>query len=201
MPVEFDYITAFLRRMENPGPDHAPVLRGYVPMSQGQAIGNSGVTIASGLDLGQQSKDGLIKMGIPQTVCAVLFPYVGLKRESAITKLSALPLILSRDAADAVDRAVFRSYLVRAEGMFNRMAGRTTWGGDWKLSDRPKQVQAVVVSLFYQMGESPQKTFGFLASGDYHAAVAELRDPARWGGKYYASRRNAESALIEEVAP
>lgn len=195
MPVHTAFIIDFLRRHENRPPDFKPVLRGYVPQSGGQVIGNSGVTVSTGLDLGQQTKESLLKMGIPQTVCGVLFPYVGLRRDAAVAKLAALPLILSLDAAEAVDRAVIGSYIREVQERFDRAASAGS-----KFADRPQEVQAALVSLRYQLGFGGcPKTWDMIASGDYHKAVAELRDPSRWGGRYMERRRD-EAALLAKVA-
>ena len=67
---------------------------GYVPQQNGEAMGQSGVTIASGLDLGQHDQQGLRKMGLPEGTIAKLTPYLGKKKGEAIELLAQRPLQL-----------------------------------------------------------------------------------------------------------
>ncbi|HDZ9500676.1 TPA: hypothetical protein RUZ94_003610, partial [Vibrio cholerae] len=53
---------------------------GYVPDVKGS---NSGVTIASGLDLGARSKSDLITLGLPTSLIDKLTPYLGYKKHDA----------------------------------------------------------------------------------------------------------------------
>ena len=55
---------------------------GYVPKDrEGNILGQSGVTIASGFDLGQRNINDL--KGLPEELIAKLSDYVGLKGEAA----------------------------------------------------------------------------------------------------------------------
>lgn len=200
MPINTAFIIDFLRRHENLPPHFKPILKGYVPNNNGVAIAQSGVTIATGCDLGQQTPEGLLKMGVPQILLSRLIPYCGLRKELAIVKLSKLPLLISESDADAIDTAVIGSYIRDVQDRFDRDAGRATAFPGWRFADRPKEVQAAVLSLRYQLGFGGfPKTWGMIVAGDYHAAITELRNPAQWGGKYM-SRRRDEAALLAVVA-
>ena len=50
----------------------------YIPTA------GSGVTIATGLDLGQQSAPGLARLGVPSNLINRFRPYLGLKRRSDV---------------------------------------------------------------------------------------------------------------------
>ncbi len=201
MPISTAFIVDFLRRHENRPPHFLPILRGYVPSDNGTPIGQSGVTIATGCDLGQQTPPGLLQMGIPQILASRLIPYCGLRRESAVVKLAKFPLVISTADADAIDASVIGSYIREVQGRFDRDAGRVATFPGWRFADRPQEVQAAVVSLRYQLGFGGfPRTWSLIVAGDYRGAIAELRDSARWGGKYMA-RRRAEAALLEKVAP
>ena len=53
MPVHFDYIRIALERFEGKG-----MAKGYVPCKNGVPPGVSGVTIGTGVNLGQQTRRG-----------------------------------------------------------------------------------------------------------------------------------------------
>ena len=194
MPIHTPFIVEFLRRHENLPPHHKPILNGYVPKRNGVPIGQSGVTIATGCDLGQQTPESLLKMGVPQTLAARLIPYCGLRRDAAVAKLSTLPLVISEDAADAIDSAVIGSYIREVQARFDRDAGSS------RFVDLPKEVQAALVSLRYQLGFGGfPRTWALIVAGNYHGAISELRDPTKWGGQYMDRRRD-EAALLSAVA-
>ena len=200
MPIHTPFIVDFLRHHENLPPHFKPILKGYVPNNNGVPIAQSGVTIATGCDLGQQTPEGLLRMGVPQILLSRLIPYCGLRREAAIAKLSNFPLVISDADADAIDTAVIGSYISEVQARFDRDANSAASFLDWRFTDRPKEVQAAVLSLRYQLGFGGfPKTWAMIVAGDYHGAIAELRDPARWGGKYM-NRRRDEAALLAKVA-
>ena len=200
MPIHTDFIIDFLRRHENRPPHFKPILKGYVPSNNGVPIAQSGVTIATGCDLGQQTPDGLSKMGVPPTLLSRLAPYCGLRRQDAMIKLSSFPLIISETEADAIDTAVINSYIREVQNRFDQDVARADAFLIWRFADQPREVQAVLVSLRYQLGFGGfPKTWAMIVAGNYPGAIAELRDPARWGGKYM-SRRRDEADLLKKAA-
>lgn len=64
-----------------------------------KTVGHSGVTIASGFDLGSKSVGDLKALGLPTALVETLTPYLGLKLQDAVNKLSEKPLSIS--GADA----------------------------------------------------------------------------------------------------
>ena len=202
MPIHSDYISDILARFEG-------VMRnGYVPCRKknffghgnaadfGDPLGASGVTIGAGLDLGQQDAAALERMGLPADLRRLFAPYLGKKRVAAMQALAAAPLAVSEKQCEAVNRAVHADYIRRAAALHDRHAERP-------FADIPAQAQAVLVSLFYQLG-SPfpadghpgyPTVFGFLCRADWQAAVHELRT----GFRRYASRRRQEADILAEV--
>ena len=86
-------------------------LNGYVPQnSPGTAIDNSGVTIASGFDLGQHNQDDLYRIfgrGTENADLRTLYsPYLLLRRDRAIEFLNNNPLTITRAQANRTDIAV-----------------------------------------------------------------------------------------------
>ena len=81
---------------------------GYVPKEE-NANNNrvvSGVTIASGFDLGQHSVEYLYRLDFPVELKNKLVPYMGLKGQEAKDKLKEIPLILTEEEALEVNRLV-----------------------------------------------------------------------------------------------
>ena len=61
-------------------------LTGYVPKEKGKELGTSGVTIASGFDLGAHNINDLA--GLPEDLIQKFSPYLGLKGKEASNKAS-----------------------------------------------------------------------------------------------------------------
>ena len=193
--IDTAYIRIVLERFEGKG-----IAKGYVPADKsGKAFGASGVTVATGVDLGQQTKEGLAAMGIPAAVISRLAPYLGAKREEAQYLLAREPLHLTQEEVDVIDRAVHAKYIDQAAGLFGRDAFEAA----------PREVQAVAVSLHYQFGTPARKAspalenaWNAMRRGNYAYAAVELRDPSGWSipHQQYIKRRAAEAALLEKAA-
>lgn len=200
MPVHTEFIRQFLTRWETRR------LVAYIPCKRrnftgrenpaacGEPIGASGVTVGTGLDLGQQGEADLRLMGMADELIALFRPYLGKRRQDAVVALAAAPLTLTDAQCDAVDDAVHAAYIQSAARLYDRHAERS-------FGDIPAQAQAVIVSLFYQLG-SPngrpgyRKTWALLCAGDWAGAARELQT----GFKHYANRRADEGRLLAEVA-
>jgi len=57
---------------------------GYVPAA---SASRSGVTIATGFDLGQRGEDDLARLGLPSALIAKLKPYLGKRSQDAVDAL------------------------------------------------------------------------------------------------------------------
>ena len=190
-------ISTFLTRHESNS------LRGYVPCKHrnfhagmdrgecGPVIGQSGVTIGAGLDLGQQRDSDLKRMGIPTHLLPVLRPYLGKRTEDAISQLMARPLMLSVAECEELNAAVHGDYIRRVAGLYDVATHHLPF------ADLPWQAQAVITSLYYQLGRTSKYpiTWGYLCHGDWGAAAHELRT----GFRNYAYRRQDEAATLEQL--
>lgn len=164
----------------------------------GEVIGQSGVTVGTGLDLGQQGQADLRRMGFDDATISRFRPYLGKKRQAAVAALAAAPLTLSNAECDAVDEAVHGDYIRRAADLYDR----NTEG--LPFAELPQEAQAVIVSLFYQLGSPfPSRDhagypvlYGHLCCGNWQAAAHELLT----GFRNYANRRADEGRLLGEVA-
>ena len=190
MSIDHSYIRATLERFEGKG-----LTKGYVPSKNGVPLGVSGVTIGTGVDLGQQTADRLLNMGVPPETVAKFAPYLGLKKTAAQAALRQSPLVLSPAEVEALDRAVISRYTRDIAARYDRDAPAATF------ANLPKQAQAVLVSILFQRGlgypaKAPQ-LWQALLIGHWSAAADWLRNPANGGG--YHSRRKAEGEILESI--
>lgn len=199
MPVYTEFIRHFLTRWET------RQLVAYIPCKRrnftgrekpsacGDPIGASGVTVGTGLDLGQQGEADLRLMGMPGELIELFRPYLGKRRQDAVAALAAIPLVLTDAQCDIMDEAVHAAYIQNAARLYNGHAPRS-------FEDIPAQAQTVIVSLFYQLG-SPyaapgyRKTWALLCAGDWQSAAHELQT----GFTSSIARRSDEGRLLAEV--
>lgn len=192
MPIHFDYIRATLERFEGKG-----IAKGYVPCKNGVPLGVSGVTIGTGVDLGQQTAAGLLDMGVPHSIVIKLLPYIGLKTAAAVKAIQMQPLNLTATEVKALDDAVIGRYVRDIAARYDRDKPVNFF------SSLPAQAQAVTVSILYQRGLGFINRSGawwhYMQSGDWAKAAAWLCDPANGGG--YHSRRKAEGEILLQIKP
>ena len=194
-------ISEFLTRWET------RQLRGYVPcrprkytgkhdMDGYDPIGQSGVTIATGLDLGQQNRTSLIMYGITGDLQDKLAYYLGKTRYRAIEALHDAPLCINDAECDVIDAGV--------QAAFTRMAARafdTAAGPDaTHFENIPAEAQTVIVSLFYQLGGTwnryfPTSLWAALTSCRWTDAAAILRADT----SPYQARRHSEARILGHI--
>lgn len=207
MPIYTDKIRSVLTRFEG-----AQQVTGYIPCNKksgGTAnykggpnpdnyvpMGISGVTIATGVDLGQTSAAALLKMGVRQTTVNDLKVYLGKQKFEAVKVLHEFPLTVSLSVANELDECMHKYHIGIIRDRYDRDAGKGTF------ETLPWQAQAVIVSILYQRGVgSPSKflgTWNVLVSQKWADAAKRFQNPALWNG--YQSRRTAEGKILEELA-
>ena len=119
--IDMKYISDFLNTDGVEGPRQT---RGYIPCRPGNfygkpgqdparftAIGVSGVTIATGVDLGQTDAEEMDAYGLPRDLIETLSPYFCLSGRRAINRLAQRPLTISADDAEVLDLAVHKGQL------------------------------------------------------------------------------------------
>lgn len=158
------------------------------------AIDSSGVTIGTGIDLGAYTVEQMLGYGLLPSVVNPLRPYLGFKRDDALTILARAPLVISPDTAALLDEAVIggdcKTYIAPA---YERDSGVS-------FESLPAQAQAVIFSVCYQYGVSGWRKFapiawGYLCKRDWCKAADELIN----GFKAYADRRKTEGELLKEL--
>lgn len=136
----------FIGRLEG-----ASVLQGYVPTnSAGKVIGHSGVTIATGIDLGQMNKDDLYKVlaqkvPFPAELYDRLEPYLMAQKGVAKDILKKNPLTITKEEADLLDHA-------KKKLVYNELSGYWNVDAEKKFVDLPREIQTVLFSLAWNFG-------------------------------------------------
>lgn len=203
--ADYEYISDFLSKVEG-----KRQTAGYIPcnlVSGGtanykggphperyKAMGASGVTIATGCDLGQTDRYTLISYGLPPAIANLFAFYFGKKRDAAINALHAEPLTITEAQAKAVDEAVHKGYLNR----YVRPAYEKDSGASFDAL--PPQAQAVIMSLCFQKGcggvrKDWPKVWGYLIHQQWQQASQELLT----GFTQYVGRRKKEGNLLREI--
>jgi len=143
----------------------------YIPMEDGKPIQNSGVTIGTGVDLGQQSEEKFRKLGLPDALINKLSPFFGKTKDKAAKALQENGEVTLDDSEImAIDKALKQSTLAETKKWFNKT---NTVGQDWSdLSDRQ---QTVILSVRYNHGPKGAPNFyRQVTSGDWSAAIDNL---------------------------
>ena len=195
-------------------------LRGYVPftreknaagVTQTVVAGRSGMTIATGFDIGQHTGDYLRGVtGLSARSLALLLPYAGqqfthLDKPTVIKRIGMLgPIpVIDKGEADALDRAVAEDTL---------KATMTAWAANRKstvpvFSMMPSAWQTVMFSRTYNQGPgwvlpgSPTRAFfTFATEGKWREAATALRD-APVTAAWYRSRLRSEAGYLATGMP
>ena len=171
---------------------------GYVPIDpkSGEVLGESGVTIGAGVDLGSKSRASLASLS--STLVDKLEPYFGLKRNLAACAAIERPLQLTEAEAMLVTDAIknITDYQVLKRYNMDKDPSALNF------TSLPRGIRTAIVSVWYQFGSPPAyPTFwGFVKNNDWDNAVKELRN-------FYTNpneqqpgdlrRRNNEADIIE----
>ena len=197
--------------LHRPGFEGPQQLRGYIPCNlvgggtanyyggpnpeRYEPMGISGVTVGTGVDLGQTDAATLRGMGVPEALTTLFRPYLGKRDVEAVYALHAAPLSIGPDDADALDSAMLGHHVQKISARYDRDAGSGAF------AELPWQAQAVIVSIQYQRGvNSPSKypnTWAALVRRDWTDAARRLKTGSYWSG--YRQRRALEGALLEEL--
>ncbi|WP_306553903.1 pesticin C-terminus-like muramidase [Acidovorax sp.] len=171
------------------------MLKGYVPMSDGRVLGRSGVTIATGYDIGQMNKMQLKELGFAKDLEDRLRPYTSLTKTDAVDFLNNNPLSVTRAEAMQIDFAVKAMHLGAAIQAWNDSDPTENF------ADLTRAQQTVLFSRTFHQGVGMPATS--VAQGFYSAALQ-----GRWvqaetalraydvTAKWYKSRVGAEANLL-----
>jgi len=166
---------------------------------------NSGITVSTGLDLGQHDADSLSRMGIHQDIISKLTPYFGYNQESVIKAQDFLrdnPLALTQEEYNHIADQLSSFEDIEIEkrwdsGNLGFNSGYTPEVGHTKWRDLTQAQRTVVQSVLRQYGINTVKTPKFLTfshSGDWDSVITELENFQ----DEYDTRRGKEANLLKE---
>lgn len=204
MAIDTQFIRNYLLQWED------KILRGYIPCKHknyfgktrhtgpddddyGFIIGASGVTIGTGVDLGQNTAEELRAKGVAENLITKFQPYFRKTTYAAAAALFAKPLTITAAECEQMDSAVHNWFIKYSERMYNRESRL-------QFADIPREAQAVIVDLRYQVG-SPNRAKGYpklwkmLIAGDWKTAEKELKT----GFHRYEERRKNEGKLLAQI--
>ena len=186
MPNRIDY--SFLSAREG-----GRKLDGYVPDA---LMSGSGVTIATGFDLGQRRKSELVALGFPHRLIEQLAPYLGAKRQDARKLLREKPLRITLGDALLIDKAFKQKFVKQLAADYGASIRNRKKAAFFEL---PAEAQTVIASVAFQYGDLARAAPRFWEAAcaqDWRTAIAELRN---FGDIYY-SRRHLEAELLSSIA-
>ena len=158
-------------------------LKGYVPDPEGS---NSGVTIGSGLDLGNRNINDL--EGLPENIIIKLKPFLGLKGSEAVTKAGQLNI--TKEEAKIINTFAHKQSLTKLKKKWNK-------DSKIKFNKLNKEQATVLASVAFQYGDLKTKTPNFYRlalEGDWQGVYEELMDFK----DNYPTRRKKEAAYLKK---
>lgn len=174
--------------------DHA-----FISTSEGQQRLNgywpggasSGVTVATGIDLGGRTEQSMANFGWPVDLISQLLPYTGRTGQEANNFLSANPLTVSQANADLMDSSVLSNVMSQVATNFDNAATFANF------DQLPSGTQTAIVDLAYQYGTNlAVATPNFwvqITTGNWQAALNNLNN----FGDAYHERRAREATLLQ----
>jgi GH24 family phage-related lysozyme (muramidase) len=162
--------------------------KGYVPAPD---TSSSGVTIASGVDLGQRSAAEIKMWPISEDLKKRLLPYVGLKKYEAVAACKAVPLVVTKEEAAQLNSIVKQQSVNVLRNQYNT----SITPDKLKFDNLPTEAQTVITSVAFQYGSLQSRCVKFwraVTNQDWAATVSELRN----FGDAYGPRRNLEADYL-----
>lgn len=158
------------------------ILTAYVPKDKyGQVLGQSGITISSGVDLGQMEPDDLRKLfgtfitPFGKQLLDKLIPYCGWKGLKAVGKLETSPLVLNDTESRILDNLMYEREVKDLESAWYKLSGKS-------FRELPDRVQTVLFSLQWNFGsilklpETSKRFVESFKSGNWMSAYTALKN-------------------------
>lgn len=176
------------------------ILRGYLPMDEkGIVIGNSGITFATGFDVGQYNKKQIQSFKFPHELEDKLLSFVGAKKGDAKNLLSlAQQTVITKAEANLIDFSIKGYHLKSAINSWNSQKLDITPF----FEDLTSAQQTVVFSRTFHQGVGmpntsiAKKFYRSALSNNWNAAEHYLRN-YNVTAPYYVNRVNSEADLLK----
>ncbi len=172
--------------------------KGYVPIDKrtGKIVGTSGVTIATGVDLGTKDRKFFEDIGVSEGIILKLEPFFQLKGEEALKNAKKLELFASE--VKELDTAIRKKYTNDVINAYEKDSGKN-------FEDLTSAQQTITASVALQHGDLKTSAPDFwdqVLNDEWDDAIANLRD---WDGTGKPSqtqtRRDKEANLLEGKSP
>ena len=163
----------------------------YIPTgSDGKPIGKSGVTVGTGIDLGQMNMAEFDKLPIDAVARSALAPYVG---KTGAEAQAALRLDPPRPIDDYILQGLDQYKI--DEGVQALKNKYDNWD---QIDD---QGQTVLLSMYHNFGPASldYNTTQAIADGDYATAFGNLTDINQWKNPELYQRRVKEANLLRQA--
>tara|TARA_R100001015_G_C4565185_1_gene124280 strand:+ start:42 stop:866 length:825 start_codon:yes stop_codon:yes gene_type:complete len=160
-------------------------LTGYVPDPTGS---NSGVTIATGFDLGQRDVNDL--KGLPKNLIDKFTKYVGLTGFEAEEQLKRFPLKITEKESKLITKKAKEDTIIKLYNQWEKATGTN-------FNNLNMGIQTSMASVAFQYGDLPTKTpifWNAATRGQWDAVLNELRN----FGDRYPTRRNKEADYLQK---
>jgi hypothetical protein len=184
-------------------------LRGYVPFIKGVTAGKSGMTIATGFDIGQISASELNALDIPQETKTKISAFTSLKFTKmtrhqvaeVVAKHGPVPK-LTKAEADRIDFLIHRKHLSSAAVSWNTRRKK----GVPEFKALPSAWQTVLFSRTFHQGvgmpdTSVAKPFYTAATAGQWSKAVDALNNYGVAQSWYKSRVQQESALLKANLP
>ncbi len=163
---------------------------GIVPKENGKVLGQSGVTVGNGVDLGSKTVQQLKDLGVAQDIIDKLPPYLGKQGQAADDYLKDHPFSLTQKQAEDLSNIFLQKSANEVADRFN---------SDSKVgafSDLPGNTKTMLVDIYHQYGNQLYGTnfWKQVTDGDWQGAYKNLMN---FGDKY-RTRRQLEAGLLNQ---
>lgn len=168
------------------------ISKGYVP-GKPWLHNTSGVTIASGFDLGTKNEIELKKMGISSGIIEKVKPYFGKQKQIAQDFLDQNLLSLSSEEVSEIDDKNHAYEINQMQKIYDSVSSVP-------FKDIPSQAQTVIMSLAHQYGLkglTETSVWPLLTAQKWSEAVTDLKTTFF----DYPPRRKAEANFLSQVLP
>jgi chaperonin GroES len=181
------------------------ILTGHVPKNpDGSAMGDSGVTVSTGLDLGKQTDESLRNMGLDEALISKLSPFLGKTGQDALDLVNSEDenITLTDDEYDQIDRKLLEFEFNNLQNLWDSGSIRgMDPAGTLRWLDLTPAQRTVIQSVLRQYGKGGAPTFiGHASRGDWVNVINELDNFVNpdSGKEQYLSRREKDSNLLRE---
>ena len=162
-------------------------LNGYVPDA---ANSKSGVTIATGFDIGQRSREDL-RLLFPESLAIKLRPYSLLKGLDAQAELDKSPLTISKHEAQMIDAWVKFDVVESLMNQYNKHSAI-------KFEQLPEPMQTVIASVAFQYGNLAKRCPNFWRTAITQNTQAMIDELVDFGDRY-TTRRWREARYLQKA--